>query len=172
MSLLSRVVWHFKSNDSKLRDLKSRGLIIGSGCEILNGYDFGSEPYLIEIGNNVRITSGVRITTHDGGMWVLRNLYPDDFSSADKFGRVKIGNNCHIGMNALIMPGVTIGDNCIVGSGAIVTHDIPSGSVVVGIPGRVIESIDEYMQKNKDSIVSTKNLSWDEKRKWITEKEL
>lgn len=95
--------------------LKKRGLTIGDGCEILNGYDFVSEPYLVEIGNNVRITSGVRITTHDGGMWVLRRLYPDDCANGDKFDRVKIGDNCPIGMNALIMPGVTIGENGIVG---------------------------------------------------------
>ena len=35
----------------------------GGGCEILNGYEFGSEPYLVEIGDNVRITRGVNITT-------------------------------------------------------------------------------------------------------------
>ena len=121
--------------------ISQQGLSIGSGCEILNGYDFGSGPYLIEIGDNVRITDGVRITTHDGGMWVLRNLYPE-FKQADKFGRVKIGNNCHIGMNALIVPGITIGNNCIIGAGAIVTHDISSGSIAVGIPARVIRAQD------------------------------
>lgn len=160
------------SDNAKLNYLKKQGLIIGSGCEILNGYDFGSEPYLIEIGNNVRITSGVKITTHDGGMWVLRNMRPDLFENADKFGRVKIGDNCHIGMNVMIMPGVTIGENCIVGAGAIVTHDIPPNSIAVGIPARVIESIHDYAEKNKDAIVPIKNLSWGEKRAWLQDHEI
>lgn len=166
MSLFSRIRWKLMSGDARLRYLKKRGLIIGSGCEILNGYDFGSEPYLIEIGDNVRITAGVKITTHDGGMWVLRNLYPE-FKSADKFGRVKIGSNCHIGMNSMIMPGVTIGNNCIIGAGAIVTHDIPSNSIAVGIPARVIESISEYGEKYRGKTAPTKQMSWSEKREWV-----
>lgn len=96
----------------KLEKLKKRGLVIGEGCEILNGYEFGSEPYLVEIGNNVRITRGVNITTHDGGVWVLRHLYPE-LSDIDCFSRVKIGDNCHIGLNATIMPGVTIGKTAL-----------------------------------------------------------
>lgn len=154
------------TDDAKFNHLKKQGLVVGSSCEILNGYDFRPESYLIEIGDNVRITDGVRITTHDGGMWILRNLYPE-FKQADKFSRVKIGNNCHIGMNALIMPGITIGDNFIIGAGAIVTHDIPSGSIAVGIPARVIETVEEYIEKNKDDIAPTKHLSWEEKRRWV-----
>lgn len=147
----------------KLEKLKKRGLVIGEGCEILNGYEFGSEPYLVEIGNNVRITRGVNITTHDGGVWVLRHLYPE-LSDIACFSRVKIGDNCHIGLNATIMPGVTIGKNCIVGAGAVVTHDIPDNSVAVGVPARVIESVEEYRRKCEGSFLHTKMMAWSEKR--------
>lgn len=147
----------------KLEKLKKRGLVIGEGCEILNGYEFGSEPYLVEIGNNVRITRGVNITTHDGGVWVLRHLYPE-LSDIDCFSRVKTGDNCHIGLNATIMPGVTIGKNCIVGAGAVVTHDIPDNSVAVGVPARVIESVEEYRRKSEGSFLHTKMMAWSEKR--------
>ncbi len=147
----------------KLEKLKKRGLVIGEGCEILNGYEFGSEPYLVEIGNNVRITRGVNITTHDGGVWVLRHLYPE-LSDIDCFSRVKISDNCHIGLNATIMPGVTIGKNCIVGAGAVVTHDIPDNSVAVGVPARVIESVEEYRRKSEGSFLHTKMMAWSEKR--------
>ena len=51
-----------------------------------------------------------------------------------------IGNRCHIGGNAMIMPGVAIGDSCIVAPGSIVMRDVPAGSLVVGNPARVIES--------------------------------
>ncbi len=55
---------------------------------------------------------------------------------------VKIGNYCFVGMNAKIFPGVTIGDNVIVGANSIVTHDIPSYSVVVGAPAKIIKKYD------------------------------
>lgn len=47
------------------------GIIVGNNCEIQSNVTFGSEPYLIEVGDNVRITQGVTFVTHDGGMWVL-----------------------------------------------------------------------------------------------------
>ena len=165
MSVLSNILWHLMPDDKKLARLKSRGLSIGEGCEILNGYDFGSEPYLVTIGNNVRITSGVKITMHDGGAWVLRHLYPE-LADIDRFGRVSIGDNCHIGMDAMIMPGVTIGCNCIVGACAVVTHDVPDNTVVAGIPARPIGTIDGYRHKHEDEFVNTKHMSWEEKRRF------
>lgn len=166
MGLVARIVWALKPGERKLAELKRQGLIIGEGCEILNGYDFGSEPYLVTIGDNVRISAGVRITTHDGGVWVLRHLYPD-FSDADRFGRVRIGDNCHIGMDAIIMPGVTIGSNSIVGAGGVVTHDVPAGSIVAGVPARVIGTIEGYRAKHESEFVHTKYLDWDGKRRAI-----
>ena len=140
-----------------------KGGIIGKECEIFSNVVFGSEPYLIEIGNKVRITDSVKFFTHDCGLWVLRNLYPE-MRNADKFGKIKIGDNVHIGWNVMIMPGVTIGNNSIVGCGAIVTKDIPENSVAVGIPAKVIESIENYYQKNKDNMILTKDLSYSEKK--------
>ena len=105
----------------------------------------------------------MNITTHDGGVWVLRHLYPE-LSDIDCFSRVKIGDNCHIGLNATIMPGVTIGKNCIVGAGAVVTHDIPDNSVAVGVPARVIESVEEYRRKSEGSFLHIKMMAWSEKR--------
>ena len=163
MSVISRIRWLLLSDEKKKKQLEQRGMVIGEGCEILNGFNFGSEPYLVEIGNNVRVTSGVKITTHDGGMWVLRHMYPE-MKDADRFGRVKIGDNCHIGMDSMIMPGVTIGKNCIIGARAVVTHDIPDNSVAVGVPARVIESIEEYKKKAENGALMTKSMSWEEKR--------
>ena len=48
-----------------------------------------------------------------------------------------------IGAGATIMPGVTVGKYAIVGAGAIVTKDVPDYSVVVGVPARVIKTLDE-----------------------------
>lgn len=141
---------------------------IGDGCEVFDNVSFGSEPYLIEIGNRVRITKGVTFITHDGGVWVLRNN--GMLKDADIFGRIKVGNNVHIGINSVIMPGVTIGDNVIIGVGAVVTKDIPSNSIAAGVPAKVIKSVDEYFEKHKSSVDLTKHMSFSEKKTYLLKK--
>lgn len=144
---------------------KSIGVNFGEGCEFYKNISWGSEPYLIEIGSNVRITNGVKFTTHDGGIWVLRNLKIAE--DGDIFGKIKIGDNCHIGFDVIFMPGVEIGDNCIIGCGAVVTKSIPSNSIAVGVPAKVIKSIDDYYKTNKSEIVYTKKLTSKEKKNYI-----
>ncbi|NEG55144.1 acyltransferase [Bifidobacterium platyrrhinorum] len=155
-----------RSSKQNERYYKKLGLKIGRYCEILNGWNFGSEPYLIALGDYVRVAAGVRFITHDGGVWVLRHRYPS-LKDVDLLKPIRVGNNVHIGMNAIIMPGVTIGDNCIIGCSAVVTHDVPDDSVAVGIPARVIENIDEYREKNERLFLHTKGMSGEEKRKTV-----
>ena len=54
---------------------------------------------------------------------------------------VTIGNNVWIGGSVTILPGVTIGDNVTIGAGSVVTHDIPSNTVAVGNPCKVIKTL-------------------------------
>ena len=54
---------------------------------------------------------------------------------------IKVGNNVWIGGNVCVMPGVTIGDNVVIGGGSVVTKDIPSGTVAVGNPCKVLREI-------------------------------
>ena len=70
--------------------LRKEGVKIGKNCWI-SSRNFGSEPYLVEIGDHVQITRDVKIFTH-GGVWVLAEEFPD----IDSFGKVKIGNNVYI----------------------------------------------------------------------------
>lgn len=147
---------------------KSIGVNIGKDCEFYRDILWGSEPYLITVGNKVRITSGCKFITHDGGIWVLRNT--NQLESADIFGKITIGDNVHIGCNAIIMPGVTIGNNCIIGCGAIVTKDVPSNSIVGGVPAKYIKSIDEYYDKHKENFDYTKNLTKSEKKEYLLNK--
>ena len=88
----------------------------------------------------------------------------------DLFGRIVVGNNVHIGTNAIIMPNVTIGNNCIIGCGAIVTKDIPDNSIAVGVPARVIETIEDYKNKHVNDFDKTKMLSRTEKERYLREK--
>ena len=56
---------------------------------------------------------------------------------------VSIGNDCWIGGNTVICPGVTIGDGCTIGAGSVVTKDIPANSLAVGNPAKVIRKLNE-----------------------------
>lgn len=144
------------------------GLKIGSNYYIHSRVDFGSEPYLITIGNHVRITEGVKFVTHDGGIWIFRN--EESLRDIDLFGPITIGDNVHIGTNAIIMPNVTIGDNVIIGCGSIVTKDVPSNSVVAGVPAKVIESIEEYKQKHANDFIHSKSYSPKKKKRILIER--
>lgn len=73
-------------------------------------------------------------------------MYGDVLGSA---GRVKIGDNVFIGMNSTILKGVTIGDNVVIGANSLINKDVPSNSVVVGNPQRVVCDIDEYLEKRR-----------------------
>ncbi|WP_252282792.1 acyltransferase [Peribacillus asahii] len=148
---------------------KEQGMLnLGNGCEIYENVSFGSEPYLIKLGNKVRIAAGARFITHDGGMWVIRNLGIN--KDADKMGTITVGNNVFIGQNVIIMPGVTIGDNVVVGIGSLVTKDVPDNTVVAGSPAKVFFSIEEYYKKNIEKIDSTKQMNKQDKREYYLKK--
>ena len=140
-------------------------------CRILNEplETFGSEPYLVKLGHHVIITGGVSFITHDGGMWVLRDR--EQFKNLEVFGPINVGNNVFIGNNVIILPGVTIGDNVVVGAGAIVTKDVPSNSIVAGIPARVVKTTDEYADKAIASYgaLETRGMNSQEKKKRLQE---
>ena len=139
------------------------GVHVGENCRILglgSGTSFGSEPYMISVGDHVTIAAGVTFITHDGGVWIFREQHPE----IDVVAPIVVGNNVFIGVHSIIMPGVTIGDNCVIGAGSVVTRDIPAGSVAVGAPARRIKSIEEYWTKIKDRAVFVRSLPDDEKR--------
>lgn len=158
----------FMSQRQYQRYLRSEGVTIGTGCDIYKPTKFGSEPWLIKLGNNVRITQGVNFITHDGGLWTLRkaNLIGQ---REVKYGRIVIGDNCNIGWNATIMPNVHIGDNCVIAAGAIVTKDVPAGTVWGGIPAKQIETLEEYYKKCSIQCVPTYSMSSLEKKKYLIE---
>lgn len=123
----------------RVRQARALGVRVGCDCRIYDCH-FGSEPYLITIGDHVTITAGVQFYTHDGGVWVFRDEFPD----LDVFAPIRIGNNVFIGAYSIILPGAVVGDNCVIGAGSVVAGKIPSESVVAGVPARVIKSLDAY----------------------------
>ncbi|RIV46047.1 acyltransferase [Flagellimonas pelagia] len=134
---------------------RSLGVEVGEGCRILTT-NFGSEPWLIKIGNKVTITSGVKLLTHDGAAWLVE----DEKGRREHFSRVDIGNNVFIGINSIVMPGVVIEDNVIVAAGSVVTKSVPSGSIVGGNPAKIIGRFEDYKQKALDTFVSRKEMDF------------
>jgi acetyltransferase-like isoleucine patch superfamily enzyme len=88
--------------------------------------DKSINPKGIHIGDHTWILNGAFLMAHDH----CRSLRTDTY----------IGSDCVIGVNAIIMPGVHIGNEVVIGSGAVVTKDIPSNSVAVGNPAKVIKT--------------------------------
>lgn len=156
----------------KLRYIKSYvkfarhlGVLIGNGCQLIDHPNWGSEPYLITIGNNVSISHGVCFVTHDGARWVLDNLYQ---SSAPfyKFARIYVEDNCFIGCKSIIMPGVHIGRNSIIGAGSVVTKRIPSGEVWCGNPAHYLMTVEELSKKMKSKELGIDfSMYWKDKKK-------
>jgi acetyltransferase-like isoleucine patch superfamily enzyme len=122
---------------------KQFGVKFGKNVRITGIPSFGSEPYLISIGDNVTITQDVTFINHDGGVALLRNKYP----GIDLIKPITVGNNVFIGARTTILPGVNIGNSVIVGAGSLVTKDVPDNTVIGGVPARVLKSLDEYEEK-------------------------
>lgn len=126
-----------------LKYAKKIGVNLGEGVSLYGKISWGTEPWIITIGNNVHITNGTKFITHDGGTLLFRSEVPD----LEITKPIKIGNDVYIGNDVIILPGVTIGNKVIIGAGAVISRDIPDNSVAVGVPARVIKTADEYFEK-------------------------
>ena len=87
--------------------------------------DKSVNPKGIHIGDNTWILSGAMILAHD----YCRNLKKDTY----------IGNNCVIGVRALVLPGLSIGNQVVIGGGSVVTKDIPAHCIAAGNPAKIIK---------------------------------
>lgn len=135
-----------QENQNKLIErARAIGVNIGKECRLSHSIHWGSEPFLITIGNHVAISYKVDFITHDGGTWVFRHL--PQYKSTMRFGRIKIEDNCFIGADTTILPGVTIGKNCVIGAKSVVTKSLKPNGVYAGNPAKFICSIKEYVNK-------------------------
>ena len=91
----------------------------------------------ISIGSNVFFGPGVQLYTA---------THPLDFElrkTLENASPISIGDDCWIGGNSIILPGITIGKGCVIGAGSVVTKDIPDNSLAVGNPAKVIKKLNQ-----------------------------
>lgn len=109
-------------------------------------------PWMITIGSHVRITQGVKILTHDYAWSVLKRWKGNKKHAGEILGasgKIVIGDNVFIGMNAIITRNVTVGNNVIIGAGSVVTKDCLDNAVYAGCPAEKVMDIEVYYRKRK-----------------------
>lgn len=125
------------------------GLKIGKGSKIAATVDVDqSAPELITIGEYVWVTRGVMLLCHQRDL----NQYEIGKPVMEcelVYKPIVIKDGAHIGIGAIIMPGVTIGEGAVIGAGSVVTRDIPDYSVAVGCPARVIKDMTKVLQNSR-----------------------
>ncbi len=125
-----------------IEKLKKRGLKIGNNVTIMGEVIIDpSHCWHIEIGSNVILAPRVHILAHDASTKLFLNH--------TRVANVTIGSEVFIGAGTIILPGVTIGDRVVIGAGSVVKSSIPTNSVAVGVPAKVICSLDEYLNRQK-----------------------
>lgn len=144
---------------------RSLGVRVGKGVRFygVSRGMFGSEPWMISIGDNCYITANVQFINHDGGTLILRQFEP----TLEWTAPISIGNDVYIGVRSIILPNVRIGSRCVIGAGSIVTRDVPDNSVYAGVPARYICSIDDYFEKLKNKSLECGHMSPSDKAEEI-----
>jgi maltose O-acetyltransferase len=124
-------VWNYCHIDSPSK------LIIGSHVSINRGCIINAGGNVV-IGNDVLIGPKVIIYSQNHQYKDCNKLIREQGYTLNK---VTIGNNVWIASGVTILPGVSIGDNCVIGANSVITKSIPSNSLVVGNPGKVMKKL-------------------------------
>ena len=133
------------SAQSEMEYLISQGLRIGKNFRNHPDHPFDALlPWLITVGDNVCISSNVKILAHDTST-EYRNGHT-------RIGIVEIGDNVYIGYGVTILCNVRIGSNVVIGAGSVVTKDIPEGTVYAGNPAHYICTIEEFEKKHVSAL--------------------
>ncbi len=132
--------WKYQN---KIKRIINNGLKLGKNVTIMPGATIDERyAYLISIGDNCSLSNGVVILAHDATTFKFTDGYA-------RLGKIEIKDNCFIGTNVIILPGVTIGPNVLITAGSVVNRDIPPNSCVAGVPARVYQKFDEFIEQHK-----------------------
>jgi len=130
-----------------LKRQQQNGLKLGKNVRLeRDAYIDHEFCWLISIGDDCIISSGVKILAHDASHYW--------HSGTTKVDKVTIGCRTFVGANSIILPGVKIGSNSIIGAGSVVTKDVPDRSVVAGNPARLISTIPSFVEKHRTNLAT------------------
>jgi acetyltransferase-like isoleucine patch superfamily enzyme len=101
----------------------------------------------ISLGDRIIVSSKVYFLTHDYSITIPIHAKEEVKNDISVSKSITIGDNVFIGMNSLILPGSNVGNNVIIGAGSIVRGNVPSNSVYIGNPGKVVMTIEEYYDR-------------------------
>jgi acetyltransferase-like isoleucine patch superfamily enzyme len=123
----------------KIQAFNRSRIVLGRGVALL-GTSITCRTTSIEIGDGTMIAPNAVIVDSDfHAPWPPENRTYNMGYERDR--SVKIGPNVWIGLNCIILKGVTIGENSIIGAGSVVTRDIPSNVLAAGNPAKVVKSL-------------------------------
>ena len=127
--------------EETMRYCYAHGFTSGANFQYNSGYPIDANwPWLISVGDNVTLSSGVKLLAHDASTAKT--------GVRTKIGIVRVGSNVFIGANSIVLCNTRIGDNVVIGAGSVVTGDVPSNSVYAGNPARFICTFEEYQRKH------------------------
>lgn len=135
-------LWENYKHETYIKICRHNGLKLGTNAIIRRNVNFGSEPFLIEIGDDSRIASGTTFVNHSGAAVNLRKL--EGYSEVRNFGKIKIGKNCAVGVNCVILSDVQVGNNCILGANSVLSESMPDNTVYAGNPAKYVCEIEDY----------------------------
>lgn len=145
LSIVKRVINKKSPDQAAIEYAYQKGFKSGKNFLFNSGFPIdGNYPWLIEVGDNVTLATGVKLLAHDASTAKIPGV-------RTKIGRVTIGDNVFIGTNSIVLPNITIGSNVVIGSGSVVTKDIPDNSIYAGNPARFICTYDEYCKKHQEN---------------------
>ncbi len=156
--ILSKLIafFKYKSYKNRMNAKIQRGLTLGKNVTIMPGATIDDRyPYLISIGDNCSLSNGVLILAHDATIYKFTNGYT-------RIGKVEIKENCFIGTDVIILPGVTIGPNVLIAAGSVVNKNIPPNSCVAGVPARVYQRFDEFLELHKEAVKEVPSFDYKE----------
>lgn len=158
------ITMHSGNEKKKEEALRTRVAYLGEKSRIYSD-SFGSEPYLLWIGSNVIVASGVKFIEHDASYYNAHRYAGESApTQAEKMGAIILEDNCFVGAGSTILGGTKIGRNSVIAAGSIVHGIIPPGEVWGGVPAHRIMSMDEYA----DKVIRQKNwLPWMENNKYL-----
>ncbi len=131
--------------------MRKMGCKVGKGC-FIGDYvriDLGHAD-MITVEDSVSIASGTRLLCHQRDFTDYR--VGDDYMKLGYIVKpIILKKGCLVGMESMVMPGVTIGEGAIVGAGSLVTHDIPAWTIATGRPAKVVRVIEKRDNQEEKS---------------------